>query len=109
MRVEDFALGLRVKRRADESSFVRDRPGNPSYIGRRVGIVIGLPEPVSSRHRAALVQWEGTTRSERVLVHRLEALPKAQQPVALGGKWVADGTTFISKRPDPAALKGASS
>jgi hypothetical protein len=106
MRVEEFLLGLRVKRRSDESSFVRDRPGNPSYIGRRVGIVVGLPEPVSTRHRAAMIQWEGTTRSERVLVHRLEALPTKQQPVALGGEWVADDTTFVAKRP-VAQAKGA--
>lgn len=106
MRASDFVLGLRVKRRTDESSFVRDRPGNPGYIGRRVGIVVGLPEPVSTRHRAVTVQWEGTTRSEQVLVHRLEALPKAQQPVALGGKWVADDTTFVAKRPKPEAKAG---
>ena len=105
MRVEEFALGLRVKRRCGESSFVRDRPGNPDYIGRRTGIVIGLPEAVSARHRAATIQWEGTSRSELVLVHRLEALPLDQQPRDLGGCWKPDDSTFLAKRPEPKPSK----
>lgn len=99
MKMEDFQLGLRVKRRTDASSFVRDRPQNPDYKGRRNGIVVGLPEAIHTRHRAAAVQWEGTSRTERVLIHRLVPLPLKEQPVALGGKWVADDDTFLAKRP----------
>lgn len=87
MKVSDFRIGLRVKHRADETSFVRDRRGQPKLKGRRIGIVIGLPERISDRHLAARIQFEGSTRVENVLIHRLVSLPKKQQPVALGGEW----------------------
>jgi hypothetical protein len=92
VKVSEFKLGMRVRRRSGESSFVRDRLGK----SRRVGIVVGLPESVSDKHKAAAVQYEGTLRLENVLIHRLEALPLKQQPVALGGQWVADETTFLN-------------
>ena len=86
MKTADIKLGMRVKRRSDESSFVRDR--NPNLKGRRVGIIIGLPERLTDRHIAVAVQWAGSTRVDNVMIHRLAPLPKDQQPVALGGNWV---------------------
>jgi hypothetical protein len=99
VKAADIQLGMRVKRRSHEGSFVKDRTSNPDLKGRRVGIVIGLPEELSTRHRAVRIQFEGSTRSELILLHRLEALPAAEQPVALGGKWKADDTTFLNARP----------
>lgn len=87
MKADEFRLGQRVRRRANEGSFVKDRNTNPALKGRRIGIVIGLPELMSPRIFAVRVQWEGSTRSDAVPIHRLEALPLEQQPVALGGQW----------------------
>jgi hypothetical protein len=101
MKSSDFVLGLRVRRRSGEGSFVKDR--NPSLGPRRVGIVVGLPERLDNRsvgnNKAAHIQWEHSTRSEKILVHRLEALPTAEQPVALGGKWVPADGIFLPKYP----------
>jgi len=93
MKVSEFKLGMRVRRRSGEGAFVKDRLGK----SRRIGIVVGLPEAVSSKHKAARLQLEGTLREESVLIHRLEALPQKEQPVALGGQWQADEHTFLSK------------
>ncbi len=87
MKIADFKLGMRVKRRDDDTSFVRDRRDNPLLKGRRVGIVIGMPERIGERHIAAKIQFEGSTRVESLLIHRLVPLPPSQQPVALGGSW----------------------
>lgn len=94
MRAAEFALGLRVRRRNDERSFVRDRQA--SLGARRVGIVIGLPGKADTATNQAWIQWEGSSRSEYVQIQRLEAMPPAQQPKALGGQWVADDTTFLA-------------
>lgn len=101
MKASEFKLGLRVRRRGGESSFIPDRRDNPRLGRRRVGIVVGLPEALSTVHRAARIQWEGSSLTELVHVHRLEQLPLDEQPVALGGKWVADDTTFLTPRPRP--------
>jgi hypothetical protein len=98
MKASEFQLGMRVKRRTDASSFVRDRPSSPDYKGRRIGIVVGLPLTIDQRHRAVTIQWEGTSRSESVLIHRLVALPLVEQPIALGGEWTAGPDTFVEKR-----------
>jgi hypothetical protein len=94
MRTDEFQLGMRVRRRGSDGSFCKDRR-SALLKGRRIGVVVGLPESVTPRHKAVLVQWENTfSLPDEVFIHRLEALPKAQQPVALGGKW---------QRPDAAA------
>ena len=96
MKTTDFQLGMRVRRRSGEGSFVKDRPATGGLRGRRVGIVIGLPEPISPKHRGVTIQWEGSASApETVFIHRLEALPVKEQPVALGGKWTPDDATFI--------------
>lgn len=88
MKVAEFSLGMRVRRRANEGCFVKDRNSNPGLRGRRVGIVVGLPETITPRHKAVMVQWEGSfCPPDRIFIHRLEALPKPQQPISLGGKW----------------------
>lgn len=88
MKVAEFSLGMRVRRRANEGCFVKDRNSNPGLKGRRVGVVVSLPETITPRHKAVMVQWENSfCPPDRIFIHRLEALPKAQQPVALGGKW----------------------
>lgn len=87
MKATDFKLGMRVRRRTDETSFVRDRRDHPALKGRRIGIVIGLPERHGVHHVAVRIQWEGSTRIDCVMIHRLEQLPIEQQPVALGGQW----------------------
>lgn len=87
MRSSDFRLGQRVVRRSDETSFVRDRRTTANLIGRRPGIVIGMPETLSPRRTTARIQWEGCTRTEDVPIHRLVALPLEQQPIKLGGQW----------------------
>ena len=92
MKASDFKLGMRVRRRSGEGAFVKDRLGK----SRRVGIVIGLPEPVSNKHRGVTVQIEGSLRQEKILIHRLEALPLKEQPIALGGQWKPDASTFLS-------------
>jgi len=91
---------MRVRRRSGEGAFVKDRLGK----SRRIGIVVGLPEAVSSKHRGVQVMLEGTARQEVVLIHRLEALPLKDQPKALGGQWEPDETTFLSGK-KPAAIK----
>jgi hypothetical protein len=96
MRTLEFQLGMRVRRRSGEGSFVKDRLSNTALKGRRIGIVVGLPEAISSKHRGVLIQWLGSVSPpELVFIHRLEALPTKEQPVALGGNWVPDETTFI--------------
>ena len=104
MKTADFQLGMRVRRRTDESSFVRDRRDHPKLKGRRAGIVVGMPERMGERHVAVAIQWEGSTRVDHVLIHRLEALPKREQPVALGGTWQAEpGTMFSRAKAIPSA------
>jgi hypothetical protein len=88
VKVTEFTLGMRVKRRSNEGCFVKDRNCNPGLKGRKIGIVVSLPETITPRHKAVLVQWEGSySAPDRVFIHRLEALPKPQQPISLGGKW----------------------
>jgi hypothetical protein len=98
MKAADFKLGMRVRRRSGESSFVKDRcgrQGGAPLKGRRIGIVVGLPEAISPRQRGVTIQYEGALRSEVIPIHRLEALPLKEQPVALGGTWQADASTFV--------------
>ena len=95
MRAEDFKLGMRVRRRSGEGSFVRDGISK----ARRVGIVVGLPEPVNARHRGVRIQPEGSSIIETVLIHRLEPLPLKDQPVALGGQWTPEDHTFLTSKP----------
>lgn len=94
MKAAEFKLGLRVRRRSGDGSFVKDR--GAALKGRRIAIVIGLPEVISPKQRGVRVQYEGTLLSEIVPIHRLEALPLREQPVALGGQWTAPAGTFIS-------------
>lgn len=96
MRTLEFQLGMRVRRRSGEGSFVKDRLSNTALKGRRIGIVVGLPEPISTKHRGVSVQWEGSASPpEIVFIHRLEPLPSKEQPVALGGQWAPDEHTFM--------------
>jgi hypothetical protein len=98
MKAADFRLGMRVRRRSGESSFVRDRgqgQGGVALKGRRIGIVVGLPEAISPRQRGVTIQYEGALRSEVIPIHRLEALPLKEQPIALGGTWQANENTFV--------------
>jgi hypothetical protein len=95
MKSEDFKLGMRVRRRSGEGAFVKDRLSTPGLRGRRIGIVIGLPEPISPKQRGVAIQYEGTLLAEVVPIHRLEPLPLSEQPVALGGQWTADERTFV--------------
>ena len=98
MRVADVQLGLRVRRHGGSSSLVQDRPGAPGLKGRRTGIVITLPDRQGTTGTFTVrVQWEGTTLTEEVHVHRLEALPTHKQPVALGGQWTPVPGTFVAK------------
>ena len=96
MKTTDFKLGMRVRRRSGEGSFVKDRLGNSNLRGRRIGIIVGLPEAISPKHRGVTVMWLGSAcPPEVVFIHRLEALPLKEQPVALGGKWTPDDQTFL--------------
>lgn len=95
MKAADFRLGMRVRRRSGDGSFVKDRLTNPSLKGRRIGIVVGLPHPITPKQQGVTVQYEGTLLSETVPIHRLEALPLRDQPVALGGQWTANEKTFV--------------
>ena len=83
MKADDIQLGMRVRRRGGESSFLRDRPGNPALQGRRVCVVIGLPEPTNTKQRGVKVQVENSSFTELVPIHRLEPLPLAEQPERL--------------------------
>jgi len=98
MRAVEFRLGQRVRRRANEGSFVKDRNTNPALKGRRIGVVIGLPELMSPRILAVRVQWEGSTRFDEVAIHRLEALPLKEQPIALGGQWHPPKSPLLAGR-----------
>ena len=96
MKTADFQLGMRVRRRSGEGSFVKDRLSNTALKGRRIGIVVGMPEAISSKHKGVLIQWLGSVSApETVFIHRLEPLPIKEQPVALGGKWTPDEHTFM--------------
>ena len=95
MKTSDFKLGMRVRRRSGEGSFVKDRLANADLKGRRIGIVVGLPEAISPKQRGVTLQYEGTLLSEIVPIHRLEALALREQPVALGGQWAANEKTFV--------------
>jgi hypothetical protein len=100
MRIADIRLGMRVRRHGGSSALVQDRPGAPGLKGRRVGIIISLPDRLGTTGTFTVdVQWEASTLSEKVHCHRLEALPTKQQPVALGGQWQAEPDTFIAKPP----------
>jgi hypothetical protein len=100
MRIADIQLGLRVQRHGGASALVQDRPGAPGLKGRRVGIVTSLPDRQgNSGTYTVTVQWEASSLSEEVHVHRLAALPTAQQPVALGGQWTGGPGTFVAKPP----------
>lgn len=95
MKRNEFQLGMRVRRCASSRSFVQDR--NRDFQPRRVGIVVGLPEVITPSHYAATIQWEGSSLRDSVQIHRLEALPLEEQPIALGGKWVPTPTTFVGR------------
>jgi hypothetical protein len=95
MKSADFKLGMRVRRRSGEGSFVKDRLAGTSLKGRRIAIVIGLPEVITPKQRGVRVQYEGTLLAEIVPIHRLEALPLREQPLALGGQWTAKPGTFV--------------
>ena len=95
MKTSEFKLGMRVRRRSGEGSFVKDRLSNADLKGRRIGIVVGLPEAISPKQRGVTLQYEGTLLSEIVPIHRLEALDLREQPVALGGQWAANEKTFV--------------
>jgi hypothetical protein len=83
MKADDIQLGMRVRRRGGETSFLRDRPGNPALQGRRTCVVIGLPEPTTAKQRGVRVQYENSTFTELVPIHRLEPLPLTEQPEPL--------------------------
>jgi hypothetical protein len=110
MLIADVKLGLRVRRHSGTSALVRDNHATGQLKGRRTGIIISLPEAIEgTSHRQVRVQWEGSTMSELVLVQRLEALPLEQQPIALGGSWTPDESTFVVKRPAAATSSVPSS
>lgn len=96
MKRHEFQLGMRVRRCASSRSFVQDR--GRDFQARRVGIVVGLPEMVTPSHYAATIQWEGSSLRDSVQIHRLEALPLQEQPIALGGEWVPTKHTFVGHR-----------
>jgi len=95
MKATDFKLGMRVRRRSGEGSFVKDRLGTRGLKGRRIGIVVSLPEQITPKQWGVTVQYEGTLLSETAPIHRLEALPLREQPVALGGEWTPTKGTFL--------------
>jgi hypothetical protein len=95
MKTSDFKLGMRVRRRSGDGSFVKDRLRGADLKGRRIGIVISLPERVTPKQWGITVQYEGTTLSEVIPIHRLEALPLREQPIPLGGAWTPNEKTFI--------------
>ena len=97
MKTADFQLGQRVRRRSGDSSFVRDRTDNPALKGRRIGVVIGLPQPISDRQRGVPIRFEGSIVTETVPIHRLEPLPLEQQPIELGGNWKPADTLSPAK------------
>ena len=84
MKAADVQLGLLVRRRDNEGSFCQ--PGRGAGGKRRIGTVISGVERYGPKQSGVKVQWLGSTLTEVVMLHRLQALPKREQPIALGGQ-----------------------
>ena len=84
MKAADVKLGLLVRRQDNESSFCQPGRGVAGKR-RRIGVVVSGVERYGPKHSGVKIQWLGSTITEVVMLHRLQVLPKKEQPKALGG------------------------
>lgn len=75
---------------------------NEIEIGLRVkvslnglnALVVGKPEWYTPRSKLIRIKYENSTRYEYVINQQLNALPKQEQYVALGGEYVRPENSF---------------
>ena len=75
---------------------------NEIEIGLRVkvslnglnALVVGKPEWYTPRSKLIRIKYENSTRYEYVINQQLDALPKQEQYVALGGEYVRPENSF---------------
>ena len=75
---------------------------NEIEIGLRVkvslngmnALVVGRPEYYTPRSKLIRIKYENSTRYEYVINQQIKALPKEEQYVALGGKYVRPKNSF---------------
>lgn len=75
----------------DKSSIAALKPGLRVRHAHdaRTGFIVGRPEHLGSRIALVPVAIEGTTRQELWPETQLQPLPRAQQHLALGGRYQA--------------------
>ena len=74
---------------------------NEIEIGLRVNVslnglnalVVGRPEYYTPRSKLIRIKYENSTRYEYIINQQIDALPKEEQYVALGGKYVRPENT----------------
>ena len=75
---------------------------NEIEIGLRVNVklnglnalVVGRPEYYTPRSKLIRIKYENSTRYEYIINQQIDALPKEEQYVALGGKYVRPKNSF---------------
>ena len=78
MKVQDIALGLRVR----------------VATNGMTALVVGKPEYYTPRAKLVRIKYENSTRYEYMINHQLEALPTDEQYPANGGSYVKPENSF---------------
>ena len=78
MKVQDIALGLRVR----------------VATNGMTALVVGKPEYYTPRAKLVRIKYENSTRYEYMINHQLEALPADDQYPANGGKYIKPENSF---------------
>ena len=78
MKVQDIALGLRVR----------------VATNGMTALVVGKPEYYTPRAKLVRIKYENSTRYEYMINNQLEALPVEDQYPANGGSYVKPANTF---------------
>ena len=78
MKVQDIALGLRVR----------------VSTNGLTALVVGKPEYYTPRSKLVRIKYENSTRYEYMINHQLTALPTEDQYPANGGSYVKPENTF---------------
>ena len=78
MKVQDIALGLRVR----------------VSTNGLTALVVGKPEYYTPRSKLVRIKYENSTRYEYMINHQLTALPTEDQYPANGGSYVKPENSF---------------
>ena len=78
MKAADIQIGLRVRVATNDMT----------------ALVVGKPEYYTPRAKLVRIKYENSTRYEYMISNQLEALPKEEQYVKLGGNYVRPENSF---------------